>query len=185
MVSHEEAKPGDILVYALHWKNNGNATLTNVIMYDTIPAGTTYIEGSATTDHNAEVNLEGGVLVWRFDKIDPNTSGIYTFNVRINDDTRGVVENTVTIDSDQTDPESSTVRTTVTVVAPVIFGPPTAPVLIAAPPAPEALPEELPFTGANMLVYILGAVFLIGTGIGLSRLSKVEDMIKEDMRTKL
>lgn len=185
MVSQETAKPGDTLVYALHWANTGNATLTNVVLTDTIPVGTTYIEGSATTDHNATVSLEGNTLVWRFAKIDPNTKGIYTFSVRINDDTRGVVENTAVITSDQAGPEESTVTTTVAVAEEaIIYGPPSAPVLVAAAPVEAALPKELPYTGANLLANLLGAIFLIGTGVGLHKLSSIKDIVKKDARLK-
>ncbi len=79
------AKPGDTLTYTLHYENKGNANCTGggVIMKDTIPANTTYIDGS----HPAGVDYSktGSTLTWNAHTVVPGESGDLTFKVKVND----------------------------------------------------------------------------------------------------
>ena len=59
MVSKENAQPGDTVTYTLICKNIGGGTASDIILSNPIPAGTKYLDGSATvegTEFTAERN---------------------------------------------------------------------------------------------------------------------------------
>jgi uncharacterized repeat protein (TIGR01451 family) len=61
-VSADEARPQDILEYRLTYTNTGETPLRNVIVVDPVPAGTEYINLSATRpqDGSVEFSIDGG-----------------------------------------------------------------------------------------------------------------------------
>lgn len=91
-------KPGDEVTYSINVTNNGNIALNNISIVDPIPAGTTYID--ATASDNAV--FSSNTLEWNVGVAVGTTKSV-TFRVRVNDDLTGVasIKNRATItDSD-------------------------------------------------------------------------------------
>ncbi|WP_019011357.1 beta strand repeat-containing protein [Deinococcus aquatilis] len=61
-VSVSVAKPGDTLTYTIVATNSGTAAATGVRLTDAIPANTTYLAGSTTTNGVATSDVSGGVM---------------------------------------------------------------------------------------------------------------------------
>lgn len=67
--------PGEVLRYRVDFENHGNDASTNTIIYDNIPAGTTYLPGSlvingvtktdAVTDDQAEYDVTNNRVIFR------------------------------------------------------------------------------------------------------------------------
>ena len=77
--------------------------VTNAQIVDTIPAGLTYVDGSASV---APTSLNGQLLTWDFPLL--SSSGVITFRTTVDDNIGGGVTltNVVTIESDQTPQDS-------------------------------------------------------------------------------
>lgn len=73
---------GDLLTYSLVITNTGNANATNVVAEDTIPAGTTYLPGTATGGTTASLN--GNVLRWTLAGLNAGSSATLQFQVQVN-----------------------------------------------------------------------------------------------------
>ncbi len=68
-------QPGDVLRYRVDYENHGNDASTNTIIYDNIPAGTTYVPGSliingvtktdALTDDQADYDVTNNRVLFR------------------------------------------------------------------------------------------------------------------------
>jgi len=96
------ASPGDVLEYRLVLRNTGLATATNVMVEDPVPAATSLISGSVTTDHGS-VTAESPVRVAVGD-LAPGAQATITFQVRIAEPfpvERTTVANQALIRSDQ------------------------------------------------------------------------------------
>jgi uncharacterized repeat protein (TIGR01451 family) len=60
-VPAKEGYPGDVLTYAITYKNDGDANAVGAQIVDPIPAATTYLPGSATTgDVELAFSIDGG-----------------------------------------------------------------------------------------------------------------------------
>lgn len=80
---------GSELVYTIDWVNNavndkGEAVTADIIVTDVIPAGTSYVDKSATNGgvYNADTNT----LTWNLGKQDANASGTVSFTVEVTAD---------------------------------------------------------------------------------------------------
>ena len=93
-------KIGDRIDYTLIVSNTGKATATNVIVADPIPAGTTYITGSAVP----AVTSGPSPLVWNVGALAPNQSKSVTFAVTVQNanNTVSAIVNVASVQSDQT-----------------------------------------------------------------------------------
>ena len=69
------------LTYTVGYKNTAK-TASTVYVYDTIPAGTAYIEGSASDGGT----LVDGRLVWKLDNVAAGSMGTVSFKVRVMED---------------------------------------------------------------------------------------------------
>lgn len=101
-------QPGDILTYKIDWVNDakdtdGNYAAADITITDTIPAGTTYVEGSA--DGTGGVyDPTSNTVTWSMPNKQPHESGTVSFRVRVDESAVDhSIENqaTVQIGSDQ------------------------------------------------------------------------------------
>lgn len=75
-------KAGDVIHYELVVINNGNANATSVVVNDQIPAGTTFIAGSATG--GTSFSFSGGVASWMIDSLPVGVTETLGFSVVVN-----------------------------------------------------------------------------------------------------
>ena len=71
--------PGGTILYTLSYRNIGNLAARAVRITDDIPAGTSYVAGSAT----APGMLSGGSLTWDLGDVAPGARGELSFAVRV------------------------------------------------------------------------------------------------------
>ena len=82
-------QPGDILTYKIDWVNDakdtdGNYAAADITITDTIPAGTTYVEGSA--DGTGGVyDPASNTVTWSMPNKQPHESGTVSFRVRVDE----------------------------------------------------------------------------------------------------
>ncbi len=74
--------PGDAIYYTLRYTNTGEIKLTNLIINDAIPAGTTYLEGSANSS-GGRYNSALNIVEWGEAALAAGDSGVVSFAVRI------------------------------------------------------------------------------------------------------
>jgi len=94
LVNKSAAITGTDILYSLYYKNaafyNGEEFIgycdyDNVVLNDTIPANTTYIDNSATTSHGTiSYDRSNQILTWNIGFLSANESGNATFKVKIN-----------------------------------------------------------------------------------------------------
>lgn len=60
IVAAKEILPGETVTYTVHYSNTGNEPAANVLLDDPIPAGTTYIPGSASEVGDVTFSIDGG-----------------------------------------------------------------------------------------------------------------------------
>ena len=83
-----------ILVYRIRWHNDSGAT-ANVVVSDIIPAGTTYVAGSA--DEGGVYNATAQTITWTFNNVQAGASGVVSFRVNVNPSAGQTIENGATI----------------------------------------------------------------------------------------
>jgi len=75
---------GEVLTYTLVVQNNGDLTATDLMITDTVPANTTYIEGSASQEGTAVFTTPGSLITWDTGlDLSPNQALTRTFAVRV------------------------------------------------------------------------------------------------------
>jgi uncharacterized repeat protein (TIGR01451 family) len=101
--------PGATLTYTLNWSVGGNASATNAVITDPIPANTTFV--SADTGGA----FASGTVTWNLGTKNPGDTGAVSVTVTVSNPLSNgtVLTNTGTFDTDQNDPVSDTVTTTV------------------------------------------------------------------------
>ncbi|WP_158640515.1 DUF7507 domain-containing protein [Anseongella ginsenosidimutans] len=82
-----KAQASEELTYTISITNTGNVNLTGMTISDPIPAGTSYLDGSAT--HEGIYDTENGRLDWTVDIPYGETLNI-TFKVTVNDNLTGI-----------------------------------------------------------------------------------------------
>ena len=95
--------------YTLAYQNTGNTTATNVTITDVLPAGLTYVTGSATVNGTAVsdavdtdgYNFTSGTATLVIPTVVANSSGVLKFKVRVNQNTpAGIIRNIAEVDPD-------------------------------------------------------------------------------------
>lgn len=81
--------PGDTLTYTFTYRNGGTAAATNVIIKETIPAGTTFSAVSDTTN----CAQAAGIVTCTFPSVAPAASGTFTVAVTVNAGVTGAITN--------------------------------------------------------------------------------------------
>jgi len=120
--SINSAKVGDEIEYTLTFKNTGNATATNVAIFDILPTNVTYVTNSArysgstvaltdieTDTDNYQFNLAKKTLLLNIPELAANKTATLKFKVIVNDTQLNTVDNTAYVDpngkpSDPSDP---------------------------------------------------------------------------------
>ena len=84
-IDNQKVNVGDVLVYTLYYTNYSNKRV-NVTFTDTIPAYTTYVEGSA-----GEGVYDDGTITWVVENVDPYDTVFVSFEVEVT--AEGTIEN--------------------------------------------------------------------------------------------
>lgn len=92
--------PGAPAQQKVTYTNQGSATATNASITDTLPAGMTYVAGSAS---RAPTAVSGQTIVWELGSLAPGASGSITYDVTVSGGS--ALTNTARISSDQPDAE--------------------------------------------------------------------------------
>ncbi|MCK4107948.1 DUF11 domain-containing protein [Acinetobacter radioresistens] len=103
---------GQEVEYTLTFKNTGNATATNVAIFDVLPATVQFVAGSARYNGSSvaltdakdaldKFEVSGNKFLFNIDSVAANTSGKLTFKVKVLDSTSaGDIKNTAYVDPD-------------------------------------------------------------------------------------
>ena len=103
--------------YSLAYQNTGNTTATDVTITDILPAGLTYVNGSATVNGTAltdgvdadKYNVTGGVVTLVVPTVVANSGGVLKFKVRVDENVpAGTITNTAEVDPDGPGTEGKT-----------------------------------------------------------------------------
>ena len=103
--------------YTLAYQNTGNTTATNVTITDVLPAGLTYVTGSATVNGTAVsdaadadgYNFTSGTATLVIPAVAANSTGVLKFKVQVVQNTpAGIITNTAEVDPDGPDSEGKT-----------------------------------------------------------------------------
>jgi len=103
-------KVGDVLVYRVRAYNDTGAN-ANVTITDNIPAGTTYVPGSA--DHDGVLSADGKTLTWNIQGLEPNTSVVVSFRVEVDASAKQTISNQAKIEIGDRKPDTNMVTTPV------------------------------------------------------------------------
>jgi len=106
-VSGSTVQEASTITYTLTYKNSGNKTATNVVITDSLPANTSFLEASNSGTFN------NNVITWNLGDIAAGGSSSVTFKVNVNTGLANstVIANQGTIDSNETDPLNSNIVT--------------------------------------------------------------------------
>ena len=93
-----------VLVYRIRWHNDSGSTAT-VQVTDIIPAGTTYVDGSAS--HNAVYDAAAQTMTWTLTDVAAGASGVVSFRVSVNADAVEYIENSAAVKVGNNDPRQT------------------------------------------------------------------------------
>lgn len=177
VVDRATASPGDTLTYEIRVDNTGDGTLTNLVITDAVPAGTTYVAGSASDAGSHDATTNG--LTWTFASLAPDEFVLVTFQVTINTDAPNRVLNVAVATSNEAGPKQDDALTTITRVGGVVVvrtPPPKARVLGEQLTRPTEQPQVEPSrvagqaparTGVESTPLLIASLALIGLGIAV------------------
>ena len=140
------ASTGSNITYTINYANTGGATATNVVIKDTVPAGTTFVSAPDGTFAGGVVTIPIGILV-------AGASGSVQFTVNITQASGVIVNGNYTIEADQ--------------IAP-IYGPPVTTEIggpqptetPSATPTPTVPPEPVPTVSHTGLAFMIALMAL-------------------------
>ena len=132
-VDETTAEPGDTLTFTIYYKNTGNMDATDVVITDVVDDNLTNVIAQDGGIYDAVTRT----ITWDIGTVEADTGGSVSFTADIVSplDDGTIIENTATIDSEQTEPvDTNTTETTVTVPPPP--PPPPPPPIGVGPGAP-------------------------------------------------
>jgi len=94
------ASVGDTITYTVTVSNDGPGTATNVTAVDTLPPGVTFVSATPSQGSFSSVTEQ-----WAIGTLAPSASATLTITATAS--TAGTATNVVTVDGDQTDPDTS------------------------------------------------------------------------------
>ena len=89
-------EPGDVITYDITVKNASTGADRNVQVYDKIPAGTTYVDGSLIATGATKAEFADGAIAARYDKVEGKGTYHIIFKVTVNDEFSGNIANVAT-----------------------------------------------------------------------------------------
>ena len=98
--SADPVNAGGAFTYTLTVRNNGPETATGVVATDSLPAGVSFVGGSAT---QGTVSESSGTVTASLGTLASGASATITINVTANDDTVGTITNNASVTGDQFD----------------------------------------------------------------------------------
>jgi uncharacterized repeat protein (TIGR01451 family) len=98
--SADPVNAGAAFTYTLTVQNNGPETATGVVATDSLPAGVSFVGGSAT---QGTVSESSGTVTASLGTLASGASATITINVTANDDTVGTITNNASVTGDQFD----------------------------------------------------------------------------------
>lgn len=101
----------DVLVYRIRWHNDSGST-ADVTVTDIIPAGTSYVENSAS--HNGVYDAAAKTITWTLEDVEAGASGVVSFRVNVNAAAGNTIENDAEIQIGDNKPRVTN-KTSVTV----------------------------------------------------------------------
>ena len=99
-------KAGDTITYSIDVTNNGDGNSYDVLAYDAIPAGTTYVTNSATIGgvSGGTYDVVNDAIGWRIPQIDPGQTVRLSFQVTVDASDTGLLIRNVARYTDPDDP---------------------------------------------------------------------------------
>jgi uncharacterized repeat protein (TIGR01451 family) len=164
---------GATVTYSLLLTNSGTAAATGITMTDGVPAGTTYVSGSATCGGvtGCLATESGGTVTWTGLAVQPGTTNAVTvsFQVTVNtNDTNGQTIPNFAVFTNEGTPGCTTPTCNTNTVTLTVTVPAAAPATVAATPiAPVAAPVSTPaiaVTGAYLSDMGAAGLALLGLG---------------------
>jgi uncharacterized repeat protein (TIGR01451 family) len=156
------AKAGSTVTYTLTYQV-GTVAVDNGIITDVLPAGVTYVVGSASSNSQftfTSYDTGSRTLTWTAESA--STGGSLTYKVTIDagaDILSQPLTNHATIDSDQTSPDTASSDV-------FVPAPPAAETSKPTPPPTDALAATGPSNPGGSLALILAALAVLVLGIG-------------------
>jgi len=160
-VDKDSAEIGEVVTYTITVASVGDEMQSGVVVTDLVPAGATYVDGSASCDApcTAGFDIAGGAVVWQIGDLAVGATETMTFQVTVDPTLQAtILRNTAVAQAvGQAAIPSNEVRTVVTVVL--------GEVLIRPLPAP-ALPTTGSTTPYGAAIPI--AVLMIVSGVAMT-----------------
>lgn len=97
----DDVEVPDVLVYRIRWHNDADGT-ADVTITDIIPAGTSYVAGSAS--HGGVYDAENKTITWTLKDEAAGASGVVSFRVNVNAAAGETIENDAKIKIGDNDP---------------------------------------------------------------------------------
>lgn len=118
IVDGQSVTVGDEITYHVHWVNNavdenGNPATADVVVTDSVPAGTELVEGSVSEHGSVTQNADGTTITWTYESQPFGTEGTASFTVRVTPDALEMIENEATIKIGDHESQTNTVTTDV------------------------------------------------------------------------
>ena len=179
-VDRKTAKFGDTLTYSVTVGATGNKDQTHVVATDKVPAGTTYVDGSAACDSPCAASESGGLVTWNVGTLGAGTSTVATFRVTVDtpkpDKNGGIPAETisnvakVTFDADPVETSNAVQTAIAAVLGEKVVNP---------PPFNKPEPDKLPFTGLPLLQLLMMSSIALAFGTLANRLGRHRPVIVE------